>query len=178
MIQLKECLGKLKPIYDESMDIMNSLPENWSKDIYKREQLKLKIKRQKAEESRRLENINEALLEKKLLKNAKRKERKERQRNEEIKRQIIRKGEQKLHYMDLKENEEERRHINQKIFKSRGLKRYRKKGIPRTRQRQKYIKKMKLWRKRGYKPVIKNKHPDGRFEWKIPINISHSKKLD
>jgi len=63
-----------------------------------------------------------------------------------------------------------------KIFRAKGLRRYRKKAIPKVKQRIKYEKKMKLLRKKGYKPYKGTKIVDDGVT-NLNVNVIHSVKL-
>ncbi|ETO20534.1 hypothetical protein RFI_16686 [Reticulomyxa filosa] len=108
------------------------------------------------------------------------KEKKLNEKEKKIVDEYVRKEERKMTNWQADDAEDdsnkERRLINMKIFKSIGLRRYRKQAIPRIRKKMKYKKALKLRKIKGYKPY-KGQIPQGRDEYNIPINVSHSKKL-
>merc|ERR1712228_544125 len=156
LLKLKHRVASFRKIYKKSMDFMNNLPSEWDRSEY----LKQKRELFEYEKKRQLEIAE-----------------KQKKKDEKYKSTLFQRGFNRLNNSDKKlEGDDERRHITQKIFKSQGLKRYRKQGIPRVKARIKFEKKMKLWKKKGYRKY-KGKVPNGRMENNINTKWTHSKRL-
>ena len=177
LLKLKRQVYGFRKIYKKSIEFLNNLPKNWDRSEYlaqKRELFEYEKKRQLEVAERRKEKEAE---EERLKKIENKKVRKMKKKEEKYKSTLFQRGFNRLNNSDKKlEGDDERRHITQKIFKSQGLKRYRKPGIPRVKARIKYDKKMKLWKRKGY-TKFKGKIPNGRMENNINTKWTHSKRL-
>ena len=177
MLKLRQRVKDFRKIYRKSMGFMNNLPSDWDRKEYLKQKKELfeyeKVRQKELHEKRlRTERLKMQMerKEKKKMKKTKKKE-------ELLKKKLFQKGFNRLKNEDVKlEGEDMRRGITQKIFKTQGLKRYRKRGIPRVKAREKFVKKMKLWRRKGYK-TYKGKIPNGRMEYNINTRMTHSKRL-
>lgn len=184
MLQLKKRCASMGKLYEQSLQMMrnatnNCLDINWNRTkylankrkLFKDEKIRLGIKAKERKFNERQDRKRGRIL--------KFKREKRRVKEDVIRKELFKVGEQKMENWDLKmDGPEQRRYITQKIFQSKGLKRYRKQGIPRVKARLKYEKKMKLWKMKGFQKFQPGKfNPNGRGEWNMPIFRSHSKKL-
>ena len=177
LLKLKGRVSSFRKIYKKSIEFMNNLPADWDRSEYlkqKRELFEYEKQRQRRVADKRKEKEAEELRLKKI---EEKRVRKIKKKEEKLKSTLFQRGFNRLNNSDKKlEGDDERRHITQKIFKSQGLKRYRKPGIPRVKARAKFEKKMKLWKRKGYKKY-KGKIPNGRMENNINTKWTHSKRL-
>eukprot|EP01084_Bolivina_argentea_P117294 208321_1 len=145
------------------MEFMENLGEDWDRSEYlaqKKELLEYEKQREKEIHEGKVRKENEK---QRQMRHKKKKAKKAKKKEYKLKRTLFKKGFNRLGNEDVKlEGEEVRRGITQKIFKSQGLKRYRKPGIPRVKARIKFDKKMKLWKMKGFK-TYKGKLPNGRM---------------
>ena len=177
LLKLKHRVKDFREIYKKSMEFMGNLPADWDRKEYLRQRKQLfEYEKQRQEELHERRAREEAMKRREESK-LKRKERKKKKKEEDKKKKLFKKGFNRLNNEDVKlEGEDMRRGITKKIFKAQGLKRYRKKGIPRVKARIKFDRKMKLWKKKGFK-TFKGKLPNGRMEYNINTRLTHSKRL-
>jgi len=177
LLKLKQRVNSFRSVYRKSIDLLSHLPLDWNRDEYlkqKRELFEYEKERQSELHEQRVllerQRLKQAHIERKKLKKTKTKE-------EKLKRKLFKQGFHRLRNEDTKlDGDDARRAITNKIFKSQGLHRYRTPGIPRVKARTKYLKKMKLWKQKGFKEY-KGKLPNGRMEWNIDNRMTHSKRL-
>jgi len=177
LLKLKQRTASFRNIYKQSMQFMNNLPENWDRSEYlkqKRELFEYEKQRQlKISEQRKEKEENEERIKKHALK----KERKHKKKEQKELKTLFHRGFNRLNNSDKKlEGDDTRRHVTEKIFKSKGLKRYRKQGIPRVKARLKWEKKQKAWKRKGYKKFT-GKSDTLVMKNNINTKWTHSKRL-
>jgi len=182
MLQLRRRVATMRGIYQNTMKTMRNLPKSYdSQKFLIKEKSEIESIKRKNEKEKLAHQEKEYLKKRDRLRALNRgKQLKENE--QKIVEEYVRKEERRMNNWQMQnsnsevDKDDKRRHINMKIFKSIGLKRYRKKSIPRIRKKLKYQKALKLRKLQGYKPYKgKMAHYDS---YDIPIRITHSKKLD
>lgn len=178
LLTLKQRVSSFRETYLKSKAYLDQLPPGWSRKEYLKQKRGLfEYEKQRQRELAEERMIKEAQRERDQ-KAMDKKTRKMDKRRKLAAHRLMRENFDKLRNIDEKlKGEDQRRGITLKIFKSTGLKRYRQKGIPKVKSRLKYEKKMKLWKKKGFKK-FQGKLPNGRMEHYINPKMTHSKRLN
>lgn len=176
MLKLKRRIDKLSSVYKNSVSILEKFDRKELNKLYLFEK-SVKMKKMKQEEH--FERIKKSVERKKYEKEKREKKHFLKMRKiekEQVKNKLIEKNIEKMNNWDksiASFDDESRRQITSKIFKAKGLKRYRQKGIPRVKKRIKYQRKLNQWKRKGYQPY-KGKIPNGWAQRNINLNTTHS----